>query len=427
MPALEDERQLVGSDLLIPPLAAKAQELGLDVDPRAAPYRGVGRLAGSLYGRVFYSGHPVGHLLEALGERIDGPRALRALVRGPSGSVMCAPSTTAFVLEQAAAADPGAVAYLRASANPDGGLRHFGPFELMEVAYCLYALRHTPLFKLPEARTPLRLLREAWLPSGVGFAREFPAVDLDDTAIAALVIHAAGEPLSPDFLDRFLSDEYFLCYLEDRRGAVAPNLHALEALRVLGHPDEDALSEVALSFLRGKQLANGAFLDHYSLSPFYPTWHAVEALCGTEEAAAERCARFLASCQRDDGAFEEGGVAPTAEGSAYALLGLAAWARHHPGEFSDELDAGAQWLWAHARDPPAAEWVAKVLYAPTTMAQAAVAAALSAAALESHESAGISLSPEHAAPPAPPPTGAPRASSHAPRVRVEQGHGGTNR
>lgn len=402
MPRLSGERQLVGSDLLIPPLAEKAAELGLPVDPSSAPYKRVGRLVPSLYGRVFYSGHPVGHLLEVLGDRLDAKRALRTLGGGRSGSVMCAPSTTAFVLELSQTLDPQAVSYLRSVANPDGGVRHFGPFEVMEIAYSLYALRGTPLFSTPEVYTPLRVLREAWLPSGMGFSRDFPAPDLDDTAIAAVVIHAAGEPVAPDFLDEFLGEEYFLCYLEDRRGAVAPNLHALEALRVLRHPEEDLLSEVALDFVRGHQAPSGAFFDHYSLSPFYPTWHALEALTPLDELMAERSARFLASCQREDGAFADGDVPPTAEGTAYAVLGLAAWERAHPGEFAVEVAQGGRWLLAHADDPPAAEWVAKVLYAPTTMARAAVAGALAAAADVVGPDVRFSLSPEHAMPHAPP-------------------------
>jgi hypothetical protein len=419
LPRLKGDRQLVGSDLLIPPLIERAQQAGLEFDAGASPYRGVGRLATSLYGRVFYSGHPVGHLLEILGDRIDAKRALSALGTGPSGSIMCAPSTTAFALEQAGRAQARAVAYLRSTANPDGGQRHFGPFEVMEIGYCLYALRHTPLFSLPEAGTPLRVLREAWMPGGVGFSREFPARDLDDTVVAALVIAASGEPVAPDFLDEFLADDYFLCYLEDRRGAVAPNLHAVEALRVLGHPEEDLLTEVALGFLRDLQLPTGAFVDHYSLSPFYPTWHAVEALTGTDDLRSERCARFLASCQRDDGAFEEGGVAPSAEGTAYALLGLAAWARHHPGEFADELERGAAWLLAHAGDPPSAEWVAKVLYAPVTMARAAVAGALAACAEARTHEASASLSPRAVAPFAGPAVGARPETAWTPLQRVD--------
>src|SRR5882672_2631526 len=38
-PRLSGEPQLVGSDLLLPPLAEKCSELGLDVDPKALPYR----------------------------------------------------------------------------------------------------------------------------------------------------------------------------------------------------------------------------------------------------------------------------------------------------------------------------------------------------------------------------------------------------
>jgi halimadienyl-diphosphate synthase len=424
MPRLVGKRQLVGSDLLIPPLADRARDLGLALDPRAVPYRGVGRLVRSLYGRVFYSGHPVGHLLEALGERVDGRRALNRLADGPSGSVMCAPSTTAFALEHAGRADPSAVAYLRGCANADGGMCHFSPYEVMELSYTLYALRNTPLFLLPEARTPLRMLREAWLPGGVGFSREFPAPDLDDTVLTALVIRASGERIAPDFIDGFLADDYFLCYLEDRRGAVAPNLHAVEALRVLEHPQEDLLTEVALGYLRGQQQGDGSFLDHYSLSPFYPTWHAIEALGEADEAMAERCARFLAASQREDGAFQDGDVGATAEGTAYALLGLDAWARRHPGEFADELERGAPWLLAHAHDPPVAEWVAKVLYAPTTMAKAAVAGALAACARAMRDDAPISLSPGIAAPDAPPAVCAPPTDAPGPVVQVVANTGG---
>jgi hypothetical protein len=262
----------------------------------------------------------------------------------------------------------------------------------MEAAYSLYALRGTPLLETPGAKRAARLLREAWLPGGVGFAREFPAVDLDDSVLAALSIAAAGDRVAPEFLDRFAREDYFLCYLEDRRGAVAPNLHAIEALRVLGHPRRSELTEVALRFVRGNARPDGSFIDHYSISPYYPTWHAIEALCGVDDALAGRSALFVASSQRADGSWGPLPSAPSAaEDTAYALLGLAAWARHHTGEYAEEIAQGAAYLLAHAHEEPVPTWVAKVLYTPTTMARAAVAGALYAAA--DALSGGLSLSP----------------------------------
>lgn len=390
---LSDEPQLVGSDLLIPPLLEKCADLGLAVDAKGSPYRRVGRFAQALYGRVLYSSdHPVGHLIELTGERANAERIIANLLSTPSGSIRCAPSSTAFAIESSGRADPVLVEYLRRSRNPDGGQRHFGPYEIMEAAYSLYAMRGTPLMDLPAAQSALRLLRAAWLPGGVAFSTEFPAVDLDDSVLAALSITAGGERVSPDFLDHFVAPDYFLCYLEDRRGAVAPNLHAIEALRVLGHPRRDELTEVALKFVRSKVRPDGSFIDHYSVSPYYPTWHAIEALEPVDGAMASRASLFIAATQRADGSWGPIPSAPaTAEDTAYAILGLCAHARANSGEYADEIARGASFLHANRDQEPLPTWIAKVLYTPTTMARCAVAGALAAAA--DAAAGGLSLSP----------------------------------
>ncbi len=373
--------QLVGSDLLLPPLVERCAELGLEVDPDAWPYRKVGRLAQALYGRTLYSGHPVGHLIELTGEGGDPVRIFARLTASTSGSVMCAPSSTAFGVERAGRPDARAMDYLRRTQNPDGGQRHFGPYELMEAAYSMYAMRGTPLLGLPAAAPALRLLREAWMPTGVAFSREFPAVDLDDSVLTALVLAASGERVACDFLDSYAREGYFLCYLTDRRGAVAPNLHAVEALKVLRHPMRDELTEIALGYVRKNARPDGSFIDHYSVSPNYPTWHAVEALAGVDDAMASRAALFLAASQRADGSWSPTNESPsTAEDTAYGLLGLCAFRRIQPGAYLEEVEQGARWLLAHRDDEPLPTWIAKVLYAPTTMAKAAVAGALFAAA-----------------------------------------------
>jgi hypothetical protein len=395
--AMNPENQLVGSDLLLPPLVERCADLGLDVDPGEWPYRKVGRLAQALYGRTLYSGHPVGHLIELTGEGGNPVRMFAHLMSEPSGSVMCAPSSTAFAIERSGKRDPRALGYLRLSQNSDGGQRHFGPYELMEAAYALYALRRSPLIKEQAAASALRLLREAWMPTGVAFSREFPAVDLDDSVLAALAITASGERVSPDFLDHYASDEYFLCYLTDRRGAVAPNLHAIEALHALNHPQRGRLTEVALNYVRTRVRPDGSFLDHYSLSPNYPTWHAIEALVGVDDRMAERAAVFLAASQRTDGSWAPTALSPsTAEDTAYALLGLCSAQRLERAAFMDEIEQGARWLIGHRDLPALPTWIAKVLYSPTTMAQASVAGALFACA-DALEAADVSLSPDRIA------------------------------
>ncbi len=420
LPRLGSEPQLVGSDLLIPPLVERCAELGLAVDPKGWPYRKVGRFAQALYGRVLYSGHPVGHLIELTGRGGDPERMVSRLQALPSGSIMCAPSSTAFAMERAGRVEAPLLAYLRETQNADGGQRHFGPYEIMEACYSLYALRRSGLLHTPAAQGALRRLREAWTPQGVAFSREFPAVDLDDSVLTALVVAEGGDAIAPTFLDAYAGEDYFLCYLSDRRGAVAPNLHAIEALRVLKHPRRDALTAVALRYLRSQVRPDGSFLDHYSVAANYPTWHAIEALCGLDDRLAERAALFLAASQRADGSWAPGPQAPsTAEDTAYALLGLSAWAANHRAEFLDEVAAGADWLFAHRHEEPLATWTAKVLYSPLTMARAAVAGALSAAA-DALEGAPLSLSPNPVSLDLPSGRGAPARQVQANLAEVSQ-------
>jgi halimadienyl-diphosphate synthase len=261
-------------------------------------------------------------------------------------------------------------------------------FELLWAAYHLY-LAGVPVDELltPADRTRLR---EALAQGGVSLSPSFPIPDADDTAVALLLLHELGEPVDLSVLEAFaLPGRHFASFPHERHPSVGVNLHVLHTLlRVPGYPDQERTIERLVDYIADQQLSGLYWVDKWHISPYYATAH---ALCVFRDLPPEHAARvkplvegareWIRQTQHGEGSWGFYGE-PTAEETAYAVLGLTA------AEPPDLTDRDRQQCTAALRylslrlDPakPAEElfpplWIDKCLYLPTLVVQAVIEAA----------------------------------------------------
>jgi hypothetical protein len=256
-------------------------------------------------------------------------------------------------------------------------------FELLWTAYHLFigGTPSTRLFRPEERRHLLQALRTT---GGVSLSPSFPIPDADDTAVALLLLHDLGERVDPSVLKAFqAADGSFVSFPYERHSSVGVNVHVLHALaRVPGYPDPDIAIEAIVDYLADQH--NGLYwLDKWHISPLYATSHVLVALRDLPEQHAraattmvERSREWLRQSQNADGSWGFYGQ-PTAEETAYGLLGLAADNQLSQRDVARCAAAAAyleHWRTAGTSHPPL--WIDKCLYLPPLIVDAAVDAAL---------------------------------------------------
>jgi hypothetical protein len=172
---------------------------------------------------------------------------------------------------------------------------------------------------------------------------------------------------------------------------VGVNLHVLHALlRVPGYPDATATISRLLDYLADRRYGGLYWLDKWHISPYYATAHALCVLAelppvyaARAQALAEPAREWLRQTQNGDGSWGFYGR-PTAEETAYAVLGLARGGQPTLADgarcaaAAAYLRAGARAASAEAeRFPPL--WIDKCLYNPTLVVGATIEAAQLAA------------------------------------------------
>ncbi len=389
----------VGFELLVPALAQRAHNAGIAV-PGGLDIYGPQRAEKLrlIPPSALYSPQvTVVHSLEFLGEEADLDGLRRA--QGANGAIGNSPAATAFFWERSG--DPAALAYLQASIGRNGEaaapvLYPCETFELLWSAYHLF-LAGVPAREL-LTHDDLALLRSALRTGGVSLSPTFPIPDADDTAVALLLLHDAGERVDPSVLQKFsTTDGHFVSFPFERHSSVGVNLHVLHALLAApGYPDGNQTIDLLLDYLAGQQLDGGYWVDKWHISPFYATAHALCVLSLLPDAWRKRAhsmiepARaWLNETQRPDGAWGWFGQA-TAEETAYALLALAALddagtAGGTPRHQQQRL-AGLRYLHTVGQDLRGtgasasypAMWVDKCLYLPPLIVQSVVQAARAA-------------------------------------------------
>src|SRR3989344_6754108 len=211
------------------------------------------------------------HALEALDDKTD----IRpfAKFQSSNGSFGLSPAATAFMLLKGFGGN-NALQYLTYLVSNNRVSPVF-PIDIFERAWCLFPIY---FFRLEEhfhslLAPHLQYLEQAWADKGVGWSKDLPVPDLDDTAMTFYVLQKSGTKLDPKVFERFETPEGFVCYAGERSDSASHYIHLLLALSTCSQSDPvvKRMRKKAIEHLAHTQTANGFWEDKWHISPYYAT------------------------------------------------------------------------------------------------------------------------------------------------------------
>ncbi len=380
-----DPVELVGFELIFPTLLAQARTLGLDVPAHSCGY---GRIRGAklrlLPTEAIYAPETsVAFSLEFLGAKGDRERLGELVAR--NGAVANSPATTAYLVLQRGA-DAGTLAYLEQMRGQPGGVPHFFPLRIFEIAWVLEHLTFGD-WSLCDAtlvdQAVLDELAAAVGEHGVSMDPDFGIVDGDTTAVTVRMLALAGRPVEPRILQCFEDPETrtFRTFSFERNASVSTNAHSLEALALMpDYPDRQEVWDRVVTMLLASRKYQSYWTDKWHASPFYATSHVLVSMLHSDEPLISECLGsidWLIHMQLGDGSWGYFGQG-TAEETAYVLLTLLRFQQRFGTVDPDVLKRGASYLWRAAESNGCYPdlWIAKSLFAPEGVVGSAILAAM---------------------------------------------------
>lgn len=358
----KDRFNLIGSELLIPSLMSEAESLELNLPFHTRVYEKEYWLKlGKIDKSLWYS--PLTTLsfsLEFLGDNVD--RNCLSDVQLPHGSVATSPAATAFFFKYTR--NVRAYAYLREvlSLTGDGSVMAVYPINVFEYGWTLYNLMLAGLY-LYKYLEVCDFLFNYLTPTGIGPSTESPLTDADDTAVVYKILYDMGYPVDFQIFNSYVADDYYLTFPSELNPSVSTNIHVLTFINSCSEfPDREDIREQLLQFLRKSMYSPGFWLDKWHVSPYYPTSHAIFALCDADPFLAEKGISWILDTQNENGSW--GLNAGTVEETAYVVQALMYY--HQNVEHIDipysltTLDINQ----VHSPSPLCELWIGKTLYTP---------------------------------------------------------------
>lgn len=368
-----DPYETIGFELIFPTLLAEAEKRGLNLPYCRNTYAEARRRKLSLVPKelIYSNKTSVSYSMEFLGDNVDAERL--HLAQLANGSIGNSPAATAFMLTYVN--DTNAVAYLQnvLALNIDGSVPSQYPYDIFEKAWVLFNFA-LGFIRVKEVMPQVDYLDSVWKPGGVSWADSFPVPDADDSALALRALQMFNIQKDPSFLEKYERDESFTCFEFEMNFSISANIHILDVVRNSNpYPRRLEVIDKILKFLKSVMIDGSHWQDKWHISPYYPTSHAVIAICGLDNSMTERAVGWLMATQHPDGSwgFNHG----TFEETGLALLALLEYHRNIEHVDKQILGNGVNWLNRHFGEIPEM-WFAKGLYAPTNVVLSTALAAI---------------------------------------------------
>ena len=372
-----DDYKLIGSELLFPSLMEQAESMELNLPYYMKVYqREYEAKLRKIDRSMWYSPKTtLSFSFEFLGDNVDVNKLPN--IQLPDGSVGNSPASTAYFLRYIK--DANAIKYLREilSLTKDGSAMTVYPIDMFECGWIIYNLMLAGLYFERFAEIGNFLLNNVGH-SGAGWSTLFPVPDADDTAIILKVLHDLQYSVDLRVLDVFSAGDYYLTFVFELDPSVSTNIHVLDLVKSCPEfPDRENVIERLVRFLKRGMHSDGFWIDKWHVSPYYPTSHAVFALCDIDPSLAERAVSWILDTQKENGMWGRNGG--TLEETAYAVQALMYYDRHvehidteRVSEAVSALNTGSIMQFSNSIPEM---WVAKVFLAPIRVVGSAVASA----------------------------------------------------
>jgi halimadienyl-diphosphate synthase len=378
-----DAHRTIGFEMILPTLMVEGRELGLELpfaQLKHYDHERTRKLSLLPMQHLFETQTSALFSLEAFAGHVDLEDAV-GLLSG-DGSMASSPSATAFLLSNVPdwrSRYPKSTAYLENLLNSqDGGLPAVAPCGTFLSTFTLYYLYYGNLLaEYDDSLKPhYHYLWEQWRPEGVSWA---PGAipNSDDTATALLALRRAGYEVDGTCLLAFERDQHFAVLEHESDPSISANLHILEVLEALPEQERSRVRDKILRFVLGTRRHSAFWSDKWHASVYYPTSIALMVLPLYVPSEVEETVRWLLFTQHANGGW--GQYMPTREETALTLLALLTYHRAVRSLPYEPLRRAAEYLFATERgfeDSFPALWIAKALYAPTSVIRSAILAAV---------------------------------------------------
>ncbi|KAH9309756.1 hypothetical protein KI387_037667, partial [Taxus chinensis] len=197
------------------------------------------------------------HSLEGLRDQVDWTKLLK--LQSDDGSFLFSPASTACALAQTS--DMNCARYLdKITQKHNGGVPNVYPVDLFEHLWMVDRLERLGIARYfqEEIKDNLEYVYRYWTNQGIGWARESPVQDVDDTSMAFRLLRLHGFDVTTEAFSHFKEGDQFICFKGQASQAVTGMYNLYRASQVL-FPGESILEEAQMfskKFLEDKKAKN---------------------------------------------------------------------------------------------------------------------------------------------------------------------------